>query len=112
MTLPPILGGRVASSVLLVAAICEVIGVIVWFVQGIRRDPQDRVLRFQALGFGTLFLGFLILRAFDFWWPLDLIWLALFFGLTGCVVYFGATSGSGEGNARAEGPIATDLFGF
>jgi hypothetical protein len=89
MTLPQIPGGRVASFVLLAGAIFGFISVIVWFVQGIRRDPQDRVLRFQALAFGTFFLGLLILKRFGFWWPLDLIWLALFFGLTGCVVYFG-----------------------
>jgi phosphoglycerol transferase MdoB-like AlkP superfamily enzyme len=100
MTLPHIPSGPVASFVLLAATILEVISAVVWFVQGIRRDPQDRVLRFQALAFGTFFLGLLVLKRFGSWWPLDLIWLALFFSLTGCVVYFGAT----EWLRRRKGP--------
>jgi hypothetical protein len=81
--------GRVGSFVSLVAVILGVAYVIVWFVQSIRRDPHDRVLRFDALALVTLFLGLPLLKALGFWWPLDLIWLALFFGLTGCAVFFG-----------------------
>ncbi|MGH9734227.1 MAG: hypothetical protein ACRD8A_06540 [Candidatus Acidiferrales bacterium] len=83
--------GRVASFVSLVGLILGVLGVIVWFVQSIRKDPRDRVVCFEVLAFGTLFLGALVLKVFSFWWPLVLIWFALFFGFTGCVVYLGVT---------------------
>lgn len=65
--------------------------VVGWFVHSIRREPHDRVLWFEALACGTLILGLLLGKLFGFWWPIGLIWFALFFGFTTCVVYFGIT---------------------
>lgn len=81
--------GHIGSFLSLVLGIFGVLIGIVWFIQSIRRDPDDRVVRFQALAFVTLFLGALLLKEFAFWWPLDLIWLVLFFVLTGRAAYFG-----------------------
>jgi uncharacterized membrane protein (DUF485 family) len=88
--------GRVRSFVSLVAVIFGVVYVIVWFVRSIRRDPHDRVLRFEALAFAKLFPGSLLLKAFGFWWPLDLIWLILFFGFTGVAAYYGISTWLGR----------------
>jgi hypothetical protein len=49
--------GYVGSFLLLVAAVFLVLNTTLWFVPAIRRDPQDRVLRFDALALGTLSLG-------------------------------------------------------
>jgi hypothetical protein len=83
--------GRIGSLVALVALIFEVLYVIVWFVQSIRREPKDRGVRFEALAFVILVLGLLLGKIFGFWLPGALVWLILFFGFTGCVVYFGVT---------------------
>lgn len=82
--------GRIGSFVSLVEVIFGVLCVVVWFAQSIRRDPHDRGVRYEALAFGTLFFGALLLKVSGFWWPLDLIWFAMFFGFTACVVYLGA----------------------
>ena len=82
--------GRIGSFASLAEVIFGVLCVIVWFARSIRRDPHDRVVRFEALAIGTFFLGLLLLKAFGSWWPLDLIWFTLFFGFTACVMYFGA----------------------
>jgi hypothetical protein len=64
-------------------AIFEALNVVVWFVESIRRDPHDQVLRFEALAFATFVVGLLLLKLFGLRWPLGLVWLALFFGFTG-----------------------------
>jgi hypothetical protein len=92
--------GYIGSFVSLVALIFDVLCVIVWFVQSIRTEPRDRVVRFQALAFGTLFLGLLLGKVFGFWLPGALIWLVLFFVLTTCVVYFGITTWLRRGKQR------------
>lgn len=55
--------------------------VVGWFVHSIRREPDDRVLWFQALACGTLVLGLLLLKEFGVWLPGILIWLVMFFWL-------------------------------
>jgi len=70
--------GRLRPFVWRAVIIFIALDVTVSFVRSIRRNPHDRELWFQALGFGAFFLGWLLLEVFRSGVAGFLIWVLVF----------------------------------
>jgi len=80
------------SFVLLVGTIFVVLEAMVLVVQLIRRDPQDRVLLFEALAIGSFVFGLPLIKVLGLGVAGFLICLILSFGFTGCAAYCGISA--------------------